>query len=101
MKNVTRFKVGPIALLVLLALLTLLVVKRRHLTAEEAEDDAVRVVVKLQHTVVRDRHVAVAFVALAAIFGFVTWTALRAKEGADKALPPAGESSASDRTAPR
>ena len=99
MKNVTRLKVGPIALLVLLALLTLLVVKRRHLTAEEAEDDAVRVVVKLEHTVVRDAYAAVAFLALVALFAFVTWTALRAKEGEDKTMPLAGESSASDKTA--
>jgi hypothetical protein len=101
MQRLTRLKVGPVAVLLLLALLTYLAVHRRGLTAEEAVDEPVVAVVKGGDSVVRDRHVAVAFVALAAIFGFVTWTALRAKEGADKALPPAGESSASDRTAPR
>ena len=35
-------------MLVLLVLLTLLVVERKLLTAEEAEDDAVRAVVKLE-----------------------------------------------------
>jgi len=88
MKKVTRLKLGPVTLLVLLALLTLLVVKREHLTAEEAED-----------TVVRDKYAAVAFLALMALFAFVTWTALRANEGGDKAMPPARESSASDTTA--
>jgi len=63
MKKVTRLKLGPVTLLVLLALLTLLVVKREHLTAEEAEDDAVRAVVKLEDTVVRDKYAAVAFLA--------------------------------------
>jgi hypothetical protein len=99
MKNGTRLKVGPIALLVLLALLTLLVVKRKHLTAEEAEGDAVRVVVKLERTVVRDAYAAVAFLALMALFAFVLGTALGANEGEDKATPPASESSASGTTA--
>jgi hypothetical protein len=88
-----------VALLVLLALLTFLVVKRKDLTAEEAEDDAVRAVVKVEDTVVRDDDVAVAFLALMALFAFVTWTALRANEGEDKAMPPARESSASGTTA--
>ena len=89
-----------VVLLVLLALLTLLVVKRKYLTAQEAEDDAVRAVVKLEDTVVRDDDAAVAFLALVALFGFVTWTALRAKEGEDKAVPPAKESGASGTTGP-
>jgi hypothetical protein len=90
MKKVTRLKIGPVALLVLLALLTLLVVKRKHLTAEEAVDDAVRPVVKLEERVIRDERGAVAFLALMALLAFVTWTALRANEGEDKAMPPAG-----------
>jgi hypothetical protein len=101
MKKGTRLKIGPVALLVLLALLTLLVVKRKDLTPEEAEDDAVRAIVKLEDPVVRDGHAAVAFLALMALFAFVTWTALRANEGEDKAMPPARESSASDTTASR
>jgi hypothetical protein len=99
MKKVTRLKIGPVALLVLLALLTLLVVKRKHLTAEKAEDEAVRAVVKLENTVVRDKHAAVAFLAVIALFGFVMWTALRANEGEAKAKPPAREPSASGTTA--
>jgi hypothetical protein len=96
----TRLKIGPVAVLVLLALLTLLVVKRRHLTAEEAADDAARVGVKVGDTVVRDERAAVAVIVLVALFGFVTWTALRAKKGEDKAAPPARESSASGTTGP-
>jgi hypothetical protein len=99
MKKETRLKIGPVALLVLLVLLMVLVVKRRHLTAEEAQDDAERAVVKLEGTVVRDERAAVAFLALMALFAFVTWTALRANEGEDKAMPPARESSASGTTA--
>ena len=82
-----------VVLLVLLALLTLLVVKRKDLTAEEAEDDAVRAAVKLEDTVDRDDDAAVAFIALVALFAFVTWIALRANEGEDKAKPPDRESS--------
>jgi hypothetical protein len=98
MKKVARLKVGSVALLVLLALLMLLVVKRRGLTAEEAQDEGVRTVVKLHDTVVRDRYAAVAFLGLMALFAFVVWTALRTKEGEDKATPPASESSASGTT---
>ena len=87
-----------VVLLVLLALLTLLVVKRKDLTAEEAEDDAVRAAVKLEDTVDRDDDAAVAFIALVALFAFVTWIALRANEGEDKVRPPARESSASSTT---
>jgi hypothetical protein len=99
MKKVTQLKIGPVALLVLLALLTLLVVKRKDLTAEEAENDAVRAVVTLEDTVVRDDFAAVAFLASMALFTFVTWIALRANERADKAMPPARELSASGTTA--
>jgi hypothetical protein len=95
----TRLKIGPFAVLVLLALLTLLAVKRKHLTAEEAADDAVRAGVQLEDKVLRDGHGAVAFLALMALLAFVTWVALRANEGEDKAMPPAGESSASGTTA--
>jgi hypothetical protein len=96
----TRLKIGPVAVLVLLALLTLLVVKRRHLTAEEAVDEAARPVVKVGDTVVRDERAAVAVIVLVALFAFVMWTALRAKEGEDKAVPPAKESGASGTTGP-
>jgi hypothetical protein len=99
MKKVTRRKIGPLALLLLLALLTLLAVKRKHLTAEEAVDDAVRPVVKMADTVVRHERAAVALLALMALFAFVMWSALRTNEGEDKSKPPARESSASDTTA--
>src|SRR5262249_31634107 len=64
--------------------------RHKDLTAEEAADDAGRTVVKMQDTVARDEHTAVAFVALTALFAFVTWTALRAnassRSSASKAL---------------
>jgi hypothetical protein len=106
MKRGTRRKIGPVALLVLLALLTLLVVKRKHVTAEEAADDAVRVGVKLEERAFRDEYGQVAFLALVALFAFVTWTALRANTavranvGEDEAVPPAGGPSASGTTEP-
>ena len=40
-------------------MLTLLVVKRKNLTAEEVEDDVVQAVVKLEDNIVRDEFVAV------------------------------------------
>ena len=93
----TRLKIGPVAVLVLLALLVLVAVYRQRHTDEEP----VGAVVKLEERVVHDRHATVAVVGLAALFAFVMWTALRANEREDKAIPPARESSASDSTAPR
>jgi hypothetical protein len=101
MNKLTRLKIGSVVLLVVLALLTLLVVKRKGLTAEQAEDDAVQTVVKVEDTVVRDEYVAVAFLALLALFGFVTWTALRANPGEDRATTPARESGAGGTAASR
>jgi hypothetical protein len=98
MKQLTRLKVGPVALLVLLALLTFLVVKRKDLTTEEAEAGAVRTAVDMGRMSVRDRHAVVAFVVLMALFGFLTWAAMRAHEREDKAMPPGRESSASGST---
>ena len=99
MKKETGLKIGPVAVLVLLVLLTFLVVKRRSLTAQEAVDDAVRAVVKVEDKVVRHERAAIALLAVMALFAFVAWTALRANEGEDKAMPPAKESSAGGTTA--
>jgi hypothetical protein len=96
----TRLRIGPVAVLVLLVLLTLLVVKRRHLTAEEAVDEAMRPAAKVGDAVVRDEYGQVAFLALVALLAFVMWAALRANQGEDKAVPPAGESGASGTTEP-
>jgi uncharacterized membrane protein len=101
MRKVTRRQVWPIALLVLLALLAYLAVHRKGETAEEAEDEAVEAVVKVEEKVGRDDYVVAAFLGVTALFAFVMWTALRAKEGEDKAMPPARESSANDKTAVR
>ena len=100
MNKVIRLKPGTVALILVLALLTFLVVKvrRKHLTAEEAGVAAVRPVAKLGDTVARHEYAAVAFLALVALFAFVMWAAFRAKEGQDKATPPASESSASGTT---
>jgi hypothetical protein len=87
MEKVTRLKIAPVTLLVLLALLTLLVAKRhKEHPIEEAEEDAVRTVVKLEDVVVHDGHAAVAFVALIALFAFVMWTAVGANKGEDTAI---------------
>jgi hypothetical protein len=74
MRKVSQLKIGPVALLVLLAL---------------------RAVVMLEDSVVRDNFAAVAFLALMALFAFMAWTALRAYQRANKPMPPARESSAS------
>ena len=96
MKKVTHLNIAPIAALVLLVLLALLVAKRKDLTADEAEGDAVRRVVMLEDTVIRDGDAAVAFLALMTLFVFVIWTALRVSGREDKAMPPAGEVGAED-----
>ena len=100
MNKVTWQKSRLVAVLVLLALLTFLAVHRNGLTSKDAEDEAVGEVVKLRDMVLFDDFATVAFVALIALFAFVTWTVLRANHGEDKAMPPGRESSASDKTAP-
>src|SRR5262245_46527579 len=73
MKN-TRFNVAPVALLLLLGLVTLVAV-HRALKAHEFESAAV----KAGDKVVRDSHSTVAFVVV--LFGYMMWTVLRAKQG--------------------
>jgi hypothetical protein len=101
MTKVTRLRLAPFALLVLLVLLAFLVVKRQDLTTEEAEDDAVQNVVKAEDTVVRHELAALAVLAVVGLFAFVTWIAIHAKAGEGNATPPTGESSASGTTAIR
>jgi hypothetical protein len=92
MTRVRRLWIGSVAVLVLLALVTLLMVIRQRLAAAEAADVALQPVAKLGDTVIRDRHVAIAFLALMALFAFVIWTAFRAGAGEGKATPLARES---------
>ena len=105
MKLVTRRNFRAVALLALLALLTVLVIRRIRLTELDENgltvyrDEVVAVVDKLEHLVVHYKHEVVAILALVALLTFVMWAALRANPGEDEATPPAGGSSASDRTA--
>jgi hypothetical protein len=94
MKKDKRLNVAPGALLlILLGMLILLAVYKRLTTAEEVEKAAVIV----EHHAVRDSHSPVAVVAMVALFAYVTWTALRANRGGAKGMPPARESSPSDK----
>jgi hypothetical protein len=102
MKTVTRLKAAPFVVLAVLAVLAVLILRdvhRKGLTTREAEDEVVGTAVKTEDLVVRDRYAAVAILGLIALFAFVMWAALRANPGEDEATPPAGGSSASDRTA--
>ena len=93
MKKDTRLNIAPGALLlILLAMLILLAIRKRLTTAEEVD----KAVGKVEHAVVRDSHLRVAVVVMVAFFAYITWTVLRANRGEDKAMPPAKESSASD-----
>ena len=94
MQKESRLTIAPVAVVALLALLAVLVVKRGHLTADEAEVGAVQAVVKVQNTLLKDKYAVVAALGLVALFAFVMWTELRAKEGDDQAMPQAEESSA-------
>jgi hypothetical protein len=96
MKKVTRHKVSPVALLVLLVLVMLIAVRHRYLTAKEAETTGVQVVDNVVHA----RPPTIAVVAMVALLAYVLWTVLRANQGEAKAMPPARESSASNETAP-
>jgi len=93
MNKAMRLKIGPVAVLVLLALLTILAVHRKGLTAAEAETEAVGTVVKVEDMAVRDEFATVAFLALLALFAFVTWTALRTNKAEDRLTsgPPSEE----------
>jgi hypothetical protein len=95
MQKVTQLKIGPLVLLVVLALLAYLAVHRNGLTDKQAEDEAVGEVVKLGDAVGRDDFRAVALLALLALGAFVAWTVLRAKRGEDKPMAPTKESRAS------
>jgi hypothetical protein len=85
--------IAAAALLLLLVVFILLVAKRRDLRVEEAEDDTVQTVVRVENTVVHDKYAASALLATLALFAFVIWTVLRGKSGEDPAKPPAQESS--------
>ena len=94
MKKDTRLNLSPAAiLLILLAMLILLAVRKRLTTAEEVD----KAVSKVGHAVVHDSHSGVAIVVVVALFAYVTWTVLRANRGDAEAMPPAEESSASDK----
>jgi hypothetical protein len=84
-------------LLVLLAVLILLAVRKRLTTAEEAE----KATGKVEHVVVRDSHGRVAVVVVVGLFAYMTWTVLRANRGEAQAMPPAREASASDKQGER
>ena len=93
--------IRPIIVLVVLlslALLILLAAKRRSVTAEEAFDDAVQSVVKLERTVERDEFAVIAFASLLALVGFVFVTVLDERQG--KAETPARASEASSTKTP-
>jgi hypothetical protein len=98
MNKATRNNVIPIAVLVVLGLLALLAVKRKDLTAEEAEKDAVRTVVNLEDTVERDEYAMVALAVVVALCAFVVWMAVRAREGGDKVALPVREPGTSNTT---
>jgi hypothetical protein len=98
MKKDSRLKIAPAALLLtLLAVLILLAIHKRLTTAAEVE----KAVVKVEDNVVRDSYSRVAVVAMVALFAYVMWIVLRANRGEAKEMPPAKESSARDKIAPR
>ena len=84
--------------LVLLALVALLAIHRKGLTADEAVGKGVRVVVRVTDDAFHNEYRAVTVVVLIAMFAFVMWTVLRAYGRENKAKPPAKESSASNKT---
>jgi len=89
------------AFLVLLTLLIYLWNHRKGLTAGQAVGETVEVVDKVSGDAVHNEYRAVTVVVLIAMFAFVMWTVLRANQGENKAMPPAKESSASNKTAQR
>jgi hypothetical protein len=97
MRNGTRRNLRPVVVLALLVLLALVAVHRRGVTAQEAEDEAVGAVVKVDDAAFRHEFAGVAIVGLMALFAYVMWAALRAREE-DKAMPQASESGASEKT---
>jgi len=96
MKKLTRSRFGPLALLVLLALLTVLFVmqRRKTLVATRPEYDTHRAVGRLQDAAVRDKRAAGAVVAGVVLLGFVTWIAIRARGREEETVLPAQEASA-------
>jgi hypothetical protein len=87
--------------LVLLALVALLAIHRKGLTADEAVGKGVRVVVRVTDDAFHNEYRAVTVVVLIAMFAFVMWTVLSANRGVNKEMPPARESNASNDTVHR
>ena len=88
------------SVLLLLALLALLAIHRHGLTDQAAERGE-RAVVRVKDVAIYNEHRFAAVLTLMAIFAFVIWTALRANQGENKAMPPARESSSRNKTALR
>jgi hypothetical protein len=87
-----RRLIGPVAALLLLALVLTLAEKRRHraqLTAEEAQADAQASVVRLRDAVVGHERAAIVVVFGVVLFGYVLWKASRASEEEGRATAPA------------
>jgi hypothetical protein len=96
MKKDTRFGFGPAAILVVIvAVLTLLAI-RHGITTGDVEKTAV----KVEDNVLNDSYSKVAVIAAVALFGYLMWTVLSAKQEETKAAPPAKESTESDKTGP-
>ena len=84
--------------LLLLALVALLAIHRHGLTIDQAAEKGVGVAVRVKDDAFYNEYRTVAVLALIAIFAFVIWTVLRAKKVENKAMPPARESSSSNKT---
>ena len=87
--------------LLLLALLALLAIHRKGLTADQAAEKGVGVVVRVTDDAFYNEYRTVAVLALIAIFAFVMWTVLRANKAENKTMPSARESRSSNKTALR
>jgi hypothetical protein len=74
----TRFSIAPVAVLVVLGLLTLLWLERRGVAVEQAGADSV---VKVERAFLRDNHARAAFLIAIAVFSFLVWTVMEGSQG--------------------
>jgi glucan phosphoethanolaminetransferase (alkaline phosphatase superfamily) len=87
------------SVLLLLALLALLAIHRNGLTADEAAQKGIGVAVRVTNDAFHNEYRTVAVLALVVLFAFVIWTVVRANKEGSKAIPPAKESSSSNKIA--
>ena len=97
MKKSTGLQIKSLVLVALLVTLAVLVYRRESATLKVDVNDTAQGAVTQQARVDREGYAVVGFIILMGLLAFITWTALRAGKGEEKAMPSTGESNSHTR----